>query len=183
MRILVGALVCLCAVGAARGDLEPRHVVDTKATAAQLSASRAASDAAQALSQGEFKSAITLADKALASNNNDYFAHYVRAESLSRLGRVDDAALAEYQFAERVVPANERWGHAIVLWGRANAFHQLGRCDEAKSAFNDYIAFVKSDDAEGAALAQSRIDGCRRPWVAPSGTPPATPAPAPAKTP
>ena len=182
MRSIVAALVCLCASTAARADLEPRHVVDTRATAAQLSAARAASDAAQALSQGEFKSAVTLADKALASNGNDFFAHYVRAEALSRLGRLDDA-LGEYQHAERVVPANERWGHAIVLWGRANAFHQLGRCDEAKSAFTDYIAFVKSDDHDGAALAQSRIDGCKRPWVLPSTTPPATPAPAPAKTP
>jgi len=64
-----------------------------------------------------------------------------------------------------------------VLWGRANAFHQLGRCDEARGAFNDYIAFVKNDDREGAQLAQTRIDGCKRAWVAPLA------APAPAKTP
>jgi tetratricopeptide (TPR) repeat protein len=184
MRALGFALVCLGACAVARADLVPRHVVDVKATAAQREAARLASDAAQALGQGDFAGAVALTDRALASSGNDFFAHYVRAEALSRLGRLDDA-LAAFKLAERDVPRDDRWSHAIVLWGRANAFHQRGRCDEAKAAFGDYVAFTKSDDEAGAQLAKARIEGCRPPWVAPvvPTAKPATAAPPPATPP
>jgi Flp pilus assembly protein TadD len=161
MRILAPLLMMVACGGAARADLEPGHVVNKKATKTQREAAKTASDAAESLVKGDFNGAMSLADRALAVDGKDPWAHYVRAESLVRLGKHD-------------FPAEERWSKSIALWGRANAFYQLGRCEEAKTAFTEYIGFVKSDDRPAADLAQTRIDGCRPPWVAPAT--PAAPA-------
>ncbi len=160
MRALIVAGIVF-SFSTAFGDLEPTHVVNTLVTAAQREASRTASDAGQALTKGDFNGALELADRALSANADDPWAHYIRAEALARLGRFDNAQL-EYHLAEHNFGEAERWSHSIVIWGRANAFYQVGRCAEAKSAFADYIAYVKGDDLRGAQLAQTRSDGCRQ---------------------
>lgn len=173
MRPLVAMLVVLAA-GAARADLEPGHVVDTRASKTQREAARVASEAAQALTQGDFAGAISLADKSIAVDANTAWAHYVRGESLVRTSKVDDA-IAELRIAESAFPANERWSKSIAIWARANAYYQLGRCTEAKTAFNEYIAFVRADDKNAVEMAQTHIDGCKGPWVPPATvTPPST---------
>ncbi len=173
MRPLVAILVVLAA-GAARADLEPGHVIDVHATKAQREGARAASDAAQALIQGDFAGAISIADKSIAAYANGGWAHYVRGEALVRTNKLDDG-IAELRLAEHAFPPAERWSKSVAIWGRANAYYQLGRCTEAKTAFNEYIAFVRSEDKNAVEMAQTHIEGCKGPWV-PSATvtPPST---------
>jgi tetratricopeptide (TPR) repeat protein len=162
--IVMAALVAFAP--AAWADLEPGHVV-SRVSEPQRNAARAASDAAELLVHGDANGALDMATRALALNTSDPWAHYVKAVSLARLGRLDDA-IAEFRAAELAFPPQERWSRATAIWGRANAFYQVGRCGEAKSSFGDYLKYVGKDDAAGAALAQKGIDGCREPWAPPA---------------
>src|SRR5947209_13293572 len=100
MRILRASLMMVLAGGGlARAELEPARVVNTKASKAEREAAKTASDAAQALVQGDFAGAMSLADRSLATDAKDPWAHYVRGEALVRLGRLDDG-LAELRLAE-----------------------------------------------------------------------------------
>ena len=166
MRFLAAAILVL-ASGAARAELAPGHVVNAKASKTEREAATAASEAGQALVQNDFNGAVSAADRAIAVDAKQPWAHYVRAEALVRLGRLDDG-LAELRLAEHDFPADEHWSKSVAVWGRANAFYQVGRCAEAKTAFAEYIALVKADDKDAADLAQTRIDGCKVPWVAPA---------------
>ncbi|HWE26861.1 MAG TPA: tetratricopeptide repeat protein [Polyangia bacterium] len=183
MRFCGALVIIVCAGAVARADLEPAHKIDTTAGKPQREAAAIASDAAEALGRGDATAALAQAERAIGKSARDPWAHYVRAEALVRLGRLDDA-LPEYRVAEGEFARDDRWSRSIALWGRANAFHQVGRCADAKSAYADYIAFVKNADARAAALAQARIDDCRLPWVNPLATAPVNPtANPPAATP
>jgi Tfp pilus assembly protein PilF len=178
--VFVAMLLCN---GVALADLEPRHVVHPSADKAKSSAAQTTSEAALALTKGDFRGALAGAERAISVDAHQPWAHYVRAEALVGLGRIDDA-LPEYRLAEHAVAKDDRWSRSIVLWGRANTFYQAGRCNEAKAAFTDYIALVKKDDHAAAEMAQAHIDGCKVPWVNPFAAPPAkptspTPPPAP----
>ena len=142
-------------------------MVNRTANDAQKNAARIASDAAQALGRGDFNGVLDLTSRAQASNPNDPWGHYLRAEALVRLARLDEA-LAELRLAEQNFPREERWSRSIAIWGRANALYQIGRCAEAKTAFADYIKYVGNDDRAGAELAQKESDGCRPLWVNPA---------------
>jgi tetratricopeptide (TPR) repeat protein len=166
MRRLI-LLSLIASPSLAWADLEPGHTIDTRAGKAQREASSLASDAAQALGRNDAAGALALAERAIGSFAGDGWAHYIRGEALVKLGRLDDA-LPEYKIAERSFPAGEKWSRSIALWGRANAYYQIGRCAEAKAAFGDYATFVRHDDARAAELAQQRSDGCKPPWVAPA---------------
>jgi Tfp pilus assembly protein PilF len=168
-------LLVLCAPGA-RADLEPTHVIDRRADDNQRAAAKLASDAAKALAGGDFDGAVELTKRALATSSTDPWAHYIHAEALVRQGHVDDA-LPEYRVAEQALPREERWSRSIVLWGRANALYQTGRCAEAKAAFNDYVSYVSKDDRAAADMAQKHIDDCKPPWVNPLSKPAAPPNP------
>ena len=98
MRLLASVLLVVSAAGVARADLEPGHKVDVTADKAQREAGAIASQAAETLGRGDAAAALTLADRALATFARDPWAHYVRAEALSQLNRLDDA-LAEYGLA------------------------------------------------------------------------------------
>ena len=150
---------------AARADLEPERVVGRAATEAQRTAARTASDAAQALTRGDFNGALDLTSRALAASAADPWAHYVRAAALVHLARLDEA-LTEFRLAEQNFPREDRWSRSIAIWGRANVFHQAGRCDESKAVLAEYLKLVGNDDRPAAELAQKEIDGCRAPWVA-----------------
>jgi tetratricopeptide (TPR) repeat protein len=155
-------------------DLEPGHVINLAAPKPQREAAQLASDAGKALTTGDFAGAISLAEKAIATHAGDPWAHYVRGVALARQGKVDEA-IGELRLAEQNVAPDERWGRSIMTWARANAYYQVGRCDDAKAAFNDYLLFVKKEDPRAAAAAQEHIDGCRPAWVAP--VPPVAPRP------
>jgi tetratricopeptide (TPR) repeat protein len=177
MRSFLAVVVALgCSI--AHAELQPLPRIDTRAGKALRAAAPIVSDAEKALVSGEFDSALALTDRALAHKAKSAWAHYVRAEALARLGKLDDA-LPEYRLAERAFDDEDVWGRSVVLWGRANAFYQTGRCNEAKQAFNEYIALVKKDDARAAEAAQAHIDGCKALWVnpLPSPPPPASPSP------
>jgi tetratricopeptide (TPR) repeat protein len=174
MRPLLAIVLMFACGSVARADLEPAHKIDSAASKTQREAAAIASDAAMALGRGDSDGALALADRAVGKSARDPWAHYVRAEALARLGRIDEA-LPEYRLAENNFAAADRWGRSIALWGRANAFHQIGRCADAKAAFGEYIAYVKESDAAAVSIAQARIDGCRPPWVNPSAKPPAAP--------
>jgi hypothetical protein len=171
IRISTTVFVCLSFGSVALADLEPGHVVQIAKDKQKREAARMASDAAQALIHGDFPGALSLSERALEASASDPWAHYVRAEALVRLGRIDDA-VPEHRMAEKNLPSEERWSRSIVLWARANAFHQAGRCPEANAAFGEYIAFVKKDDPRAAEAAQALIDGCRPLWVNPAAKAP-----------
>jgi len=159
-------IVALLSASGALAELEPPHVIDRGADEKQRAAARPLSEAAQTLTRGDFNAAIETAKRALTTSS-DPWAHYVQGAALIRLGKLDDG-LTELRVAEQAFPREERWSRSVAIWGRANALHQAGRCDEAKSAYTDYIRYVGKDDPAAVDLAQKQIDGCKPAWVAPA---------------
>jgi tetratricopeptide (TPR) repeat protein len=73
-----------------------------------------------------------------------------------------DAAIAAYRDAERLFANNEdAWGRAISVYGRALANVDVGRCTEARAAYEEYAAIVAQRDPRGAAMARTYAEDCR----------------------
>jgi tetratricopeptide (TPR) repeat protein len=121
---------------------------------------RLSTEAAEQLVRGRPSDALLKAEAALAADATAQWAHYQRAVALAALGR-DDEALDAYREAERLAPADDAWGLSLALWGRAMTLRKTGRCDEARTAFDEYVAVVGSRDAEAAAQARLQATTCK----------------------
>jgi tetratricopeptide (TPR) repeat protein len=120
----------------------------------------AVGQAARALVAGHSAEALIGADAAIRAAPRSAWAHYHRATALSDLRRYDDA-VASYERAGTFFPKEDDWGRSVALWGRARTLREAGRCDEAKSAFNEYIALVAARDQEGANQAYGQAAACK----------------------
>ena len=54
-------------------------------------------------------------------------------------------------------------GRAISLYGKARAFHDANRCEEALAAYREYADFVRATHPEDAAMALEYARDCRPP--------------------
>jgi hypothetical protein len=106
---------------------------------------------------------------------------YDRAAALTGLGRTDEAAevfkKAELRFAEAgdearrspaigarardLYVAGDQMGRSVAIWGRARALSEAGRCAEARSAYQEYEAFVRQGDPRAAEMAVACSRACR----------------------
>ena len=68
----------------------------------------------------------------------------------------------EQQFAETKA-SNTRWGTAIAIYGRARALSNAGRCREAKTAYEEYAAYVRPNDPKDADMALAIAKNCSTP--------------------
>jgi tetratricopeptide (TPR) repeat protein len=117
-------------------------------------------EAAQALIQGQPEEALSRAEAAIATDPRSPWAHYHKATALSALGRHEEA-LQSFDAALKGFAPKEAWARSLVLWGRAQTLRESGRCDEAKSAFNEYIAAVAARDEHAPAQAYALAEACR----------------------
>ena len=130
-------------------------------TSAEMSTSnREAGASAEAVTHGAYEHALALADHALMKWPESPWASYDRAVALHHLGRVD-AAVEAYRTAERRFGDAGRWGKSLAIYGRARALDDVGRCAEAKGAYEEYATLVEATDAASAEMAHSYADQCR----------------------
>jgi tetratricopeptide (TPR) repeat protein len=120
----------------------------------------AVGQAARALVAGHPEEALIGADAAIQAAPRSAWAHYHRATALGDLRRYDDA-IASYERAGSLFPKEDVWGRSIALWGRARTLREVGRCDDAKSVFNEYIALVAARDQAAANQAYDQAAACK----------------------
>jgi hypothetical protein len=151
----------------------PKDVTVNSSTAASQALSTRAANAEIA---GNPQAALTYAAKAVAADPNDPWAHYDKAAALARLGNVDDAVKSFAAAEARFNPA-DIWGRSVAIYGGAHALSEAGRCEEARSEFQRYAAFVRERDPRSADIAMRYSAGCITPARLPASTP--TPGPVP----
>jgi tetratricopeptide (TPR) repeat protein len=108
---------------------------------------------------GDHTQALKLADDAIKTDPNNPWGRYAKGSALGSLQRTDDAA-ASFREAEQHFSNVEIWGKSIAIWGQANAFLQVGRCQEASSLYDRYATFVEKVDQEAAALGRRFEKSC-----------------------
>jgi tetratricopeptide (TPR) repeat protein len=154
---VTACMMALC--GQVEAQLEPPHrpgVDPESERSAQL-----ASRAAKAEIAGNPAQALELADEGIQADANDPWPYYNRACALASLNRVDEA-VAAYQQAQQHFSVADSWGKSVAIYGRANVLREAGRCDEANTAFADFIVLVQSSDPKGAAMAHEYAANCRQ---------------------
>jgi tetratricopeptide (TPR) repeat protein len=140
----------LFAAGEAGAQIEPLH--SATADPGSQQSNFLASKAAGAVIDGRAQKALKIAERAIAADPRNPWGYYDKADALGLLNRVDEA-VAAYREAEQRFSAADRWGRSIAIYGRANVLHQAGRCDEAAIAFDEYAAFVETEDPGSADMA------------------------------
>jgi tetratricopeptide (TPR) repeat protein len=88
------------------------------------------------------------------------WAQYSRAVALSRTGRTE-ASVQAFHDAEARFSGRDRWGESISIYGRARALDDVGRCDDAARAYEQYASFVRSVDPPSAERALAYSKTCR----------------------
>ena len=94
-----------------------------------------ATRAAVAQMNGRPTVALALAEQGIQADPDDPWPYYGKAMALSELGRVDDAAAAFAESERRFLPG-DLWGKSVALYGRGHAYAQVGRCADARKAFD-----------------------------------------------
>lgn len=163
--ICVAGLLSVVPIGG--GATVHAQLAPLRQTAQPTSADDLASDSAQAEVAGDHDKALKLADKAIRTDPKNPWATYDRGDALSALRRPDDAVVA-FQQAEQRYGNAEMWGKSIAIWGEANAFSQVGRCQEAVPIFDRYATFVEAVDKAAAALARQYAKQCTARPAAPN---------------
>ncbi|MBX3193427.1 MAG: hypothetical protein KF819_40975 [Labilithrix sp.] len=133
----------------------------TEITSSRMLTSYRESEAAAAdLARGRPTEALARAEHATLLAPQNGWARYARAAALRGLGRTD-AAVAEFRAAEARFENVDRHGQAISIYGRARALDDVGRCDEAKMAYDDFARFMSLSDPAAAAMARAYANECR----------------------
>ena len=160
---LAAAGIFLLGACARRSTLPQRTTI----TSAQVQTGyHEAEAAAEDVTLGKYTDALARADNAVKLAPTNPWALYNRAAALHHLGRAEDA-IAQYQSAE-VQFGEDRWGRSLAIYGRARVFDDIGQCDEAKRAYEQFADLVRSTDAPAAQMALGYAGQCRMKQSAPS---------------
>ena len=151
--VLTGALTVLAA-SRSQAQLAP-----LKQSVAPGTADGLASQSVQAELAGDHPKALQLAEDAIKSDPQNPWGRYAKGDALGSLQRIDDAAVA-FRAAEQHFSDAEMWGKSIAIWGQANAFFQVGRCQDSTPLYERYASFVEKVDQEAAALARRFEKSC-----------------------
>lgn len=165
----------LGSLGSGHAQESPLHAPrDARAEPGTPESAALSTRAAKAELAGNFPMAVQLADQAIASDPRDPWPHYDKASALVQMGKTDEA-VANFRVAEQRFANVDRWGQSISIYGRAHAFSEGNRCDEARASYREYAAFVQKVDPKSAEMALRYAADCHAP--APSPTPPAPSGP------
>jgi tetratricopeptide (TPR) repeat protein len=161
--MLAAAGILLIGSCARRSTLPQRTTI----TSAQVqSGYREAEAAAEEVTLGKYTEALARADNAVRLAPGNPWALYNRAAALHHLGRAEDA-VAVYRSAEAHF-GEDRWGRSLAIYGRARVLDDIGQCDEAKNAYEEFAALVRPTDAPAAEMAIEYAKACRMAQPAPS---------------
>ena len=108
---------------------------------------------------GPRSSALVLADREVMLSPENAWGHYDRAVALHRLRQTKQAVDAYREAEARFGDA--RWGKSLAIYGRARAFDDAGRCDEAREAYEEFAALVQTSDPATADMARGYARLCR----------------------
>jgi tetratricopeptide (TPR) repeat protein len=133
-----------------------------KAVPATQASSELATRAARAVIAGNFVEAVSIAEAASAQEPRDPWPYYDKGDALTALGKTDGAIVA-FQMAEQRFAPFDPWGRSIAIYGRAHALSEVGRCEEARAAFQEYATFVEKSDPESANMARHYATDCKSP--------------------
>jgi tetratricopeptide (TPR) repeat protein len=109
---------------------------------------------------GDAKGALAKAEEAVKAEPKSGIAQYYKAEALSSLNQ-QEAAVTAYEQAVAQLPATEVQTRSQAVWGKGLALRALGRCDEAKQAFAEYVAAMQGRDKNAAAQADGLASACK----------------------
>ncbi|HVZ86702.1 MAG TPA: hypothetical protein VHG72_07025 [Polyangia bacterium] len=151
--VLAGALTLIA------GSRVNAQLAPLQQSAAPSAADGLTSQSIQTELAGDHTKALQLADDAIKSDGKNPWARYAKGDALGSSQRPDDAASA-YREAEQHFTAGEMWGKSIAMWGEANAFFQVGRCQDSSPLYERYASFVEKVDPAAAALARKFEKSC-----------------------
>jgi len=117
-------------------------------------------EAANALGARDYDRVIALTEAPSTAPTGAWL-DYERAAAFSGLRRTDEAVEVFKRAELRFRDAGDDAGHSVAIWGRARALYQAGRCAEARSAYEEYAAFVRQADPGAAEMALATSDTCR----------------------
>jgi tetratricopeptide (TPR) repeat protein len=138
--------------------MKPIHMLAFMTGITLLAPARAgATDAATALTRGDYAAALHAADEALQSNPNDFFSLYCKGSAEAGLGHIDDAVVT-LRRAQSIAP-DGHW-RGLTIYRRAIGLQQAGRCSEAVPEFQAYADEIRPEDPDGAALAERYSAAC-----------------------
>jgi tetratricopeptide (TPR) repeat protein len=110
------------------------------------------------LVRGRNASAVANADEAAARAPRNGWPLYERGAALSAMGRTDEAV-------EAFRGAEQRFGDwsnkSLAIYGRARALDDAGRCEGARTAYDEYAALVRDRDPARADAAMDVAKQCR----------------------
>lgn len=127
-------------------------------TSADLSTEYAQSST-RSLRSGEWQNALELADRSVAFEPSNAWAHYDRAVALQHLMRTNDA-IAAYRLAHALFPGSDVRGRSVALYGVARALDDAGRCTDAAAAYVQFATFVERSDPAAATMARGYAREC-----------------------
>lgn len=120
---------------------------------------REAEVAAGDVTLGKYTEALARADVAVELAPNNAWARYNRAVALHHLGRSEDAVSAYREAESRF--GKDTWGKTLAIYGRARARGDIGRCDEAKRAYEEFAWLTRPTDPAAADMAMGYAQQCQ----------------------
>jgi len=118
------------------------------------------SQAVEALVARDYTRVLALSEPASSAPAAAWL-DYDRGAALVGLARTDDAVEAFLRAELRFGDAGDTLGRSVAIWGRARALGEVGRCADARHAFEQYAAFVRATDPRAAEMAAAYAGACR----------------------
>lgn len=156
---LIGIASLLSAFALLGGSQAHAQLAPLKQSVAPSAADGLASQSIEAELTGNHEKALQLANDAIKADPKNPWGHYDGGDALESLKRIDDAVSA-FRQAEQYFSDADVWGKSVAIWGQANVFRQLGRCQDAVPIYERYATFVEKLDPDAAALARTYEKSC-----------------------
>jgi tetratricopeptide (TPR) repeat protein len=162
--LVVGLALAVGPVARAQGLRAPQNV---NVGPGDKQSAELSTRAALAQMNGNAAGAVTLANQGIRANPEDPWPYYNRGMALASLGQVN-AAVASLTEAEKRFSDHDLWGKSVAIYGRAHTLSQVGRCAEAREAYEQYATLVEPHDAEDARMARRYAATCHPAPIAPA---------------
>lgn len=160
MTIMLIRIASLLSAFALLGGAQAHaQLAPIKQSVAPSAADGLASQSIQAELTGNHEKALQLANDAIKADPKNPWGHYDGGDALESLKRIDDAVSA-FRQAEQYFSDADVWGKSVAIWGQANVFRQLGRCQDAVPIYERYATFLEKLDPDAAALARTYEKSC-----------------------
>jgi tetratricopeptide (TPR) repeat protein len=108
----------------------------------------------------DYPRALELTSQAGDAAKKSGWVDYNRAIALDGLERTDDAVGAFHAAETRFAETNDRHGREVAIYGRARALDRAKRCAEARQAYEEYSALVRSEEPRAAEVAMDIQRAC-----------------------